>query len=90
MAVNVITTFIDHLLDTRLRLSSQVESTKFHTAQRHAVITERICYVIELLADQQKLSARTDHSGMNDRNRFGLNTKRFVVFGEPSPRSRTA
>jgi hypothetical protein len=31
VAVNIITTFIDHLLDACLRLSPRMEKTKFHT-----------------------------------------------------------
>ena len=49
MAVSVITTFMDHLLDARLRLSLQLESTKFHTTQRDAVMIGRIRYIIEPL-----------------------------------------
>jgi hypothetical protein len=33
VAVKVITTFIDHLLYARLRLSPEAMSTKFHTMQ---------------------------------------------------------
>jgi hypothetical protein len=46
VAVNVITTVIDHLLDTRLRPSLQVEGTKFHTTQRDGVMIGRIRYIL--------------------------------------------
>lgn len=62
VAVNIITTFINHLLDARLSLSPRIENTKFRTTQRYTVMTERIRCVIELLAHQQKSSARTSHS----------------------------
>jgi hypothetical protein len=41
----------------------------------------RIRCVIELLARQQKLSARTSHRRITNRNRFGLDTNRYVVAG---------
>jgi hypothetical protein len=54
VAVNVITMFMDHLLDARLRLSPVAGNTKFRAEQREAVRIGQIRSVIELLAQEQQ------------------------------------
>jgi hypothetical protein len=54
LAVKIITMFIGHLLDTRLRPSPVAENTKFRTEQRDAVGIGRIRSFIELLAYEQQ------------------------------------
>jgi len=65
VAVNVITIFIDHLHDTRLRLSPVAETTKFRTEQQDAVGIGWVRSVIELLAhDQQSGDVASLSSGL--------------------------
>jgi hypothetical protein len=61
-AVNVITSFIDHLLGARPRLIPEGESTKFRSEQRDAVVLGRICSFIKLLAHEEQSSLLTSLS----------------------------
>lgn len=59
VAVNVITSFIDHLLNARLRLSPEAESTKFRSGQRGTLVIGQIGSFIELLAHEKETSQIT-------------------------------
>lgn len=58
-AVTAITTFIDHLLNARVRLPQGGESTKSRTEQLDVLLIWRIRSFIQLLAHEQQLDRGT-------------------------------